>query len=76
MWIIDFVNEDALKEFEALPNDIKARMSRIIKILEIKGNTLGEPHTANLGDGFLKSEQNQAKGLQEVFIAIKSAKES
>lgn len=27
MWIIDFVNEKAVKEFEDLPNDIKARLS-------------------------------------------------
>lgn len=46
-----------------MPNDIKARMSRIIKILEIKGNTLGEPHTANLGDGFFEIRAKSSEGI-------------
>lgn len=52
VWFIEFVNKKALQEFENLPNDIKARMAHIIKLLEVYGNTLGKPHTASLGEGF------------------------
>ena len=63
MWVVEFVNENALKEFEVLPNDIKARMSHIIKLLEVKGNTLGEPHTASLGDGFFEIRAKSSEGI-------------
>ncbi|NDJ27696.1 type II toxin-antitoxin system RelE/ParE family toxin [Campylobacter sp. MIT 12-8780] len=63
MWIIEFVNEKAVEEFESLPNDVKARMTRIIKMLETRGNTLGEPHTANLKDGFFEIRTKSSEGI-------------
>ncbi|WP_299385339.1 type II toxin-antitoxin system RelE/ParE family toxin [Helicobacter sp. UBA3407] len=63
MWFIEFVNEKALQEFENLPNDIKARMAHIIKLLEVYGNTLGKPHTASLGEGFFEIRAKSSEGI-------------
>lgn len=36
-WTADFVNEEAVAEFEALPLDIKAKLTRALDLLRAKG---------------------------------------
>lgn len=36
-WDVDFVNEAAVKEFEALPLDIRARLTRSLDLLRARG---------------------------------------
>lgn len=62
-WTIDFVNQQALDEFNELPNGIKARMAHIIQMLKIYGNSLGKPHTAYLGDGFFEIRAKSKEGV-------------
>lgn len=38
-WEADFVNEEAVAEFEALPLDIMAKMTRALDLLRAKGIT-------------------------------------
>lgn len=71
IWIIEFVNQKAFDEFEDLPLKIKTRRSHIIKMLEIYGNEVGEPHTASLGEGFLRYELSLARVWLEVYTATK-----
>lgn len=49
--------------WENLPNDTKARMTHIIKLLEVYGNTLGQPHTASLGEGFFEIRAKSSEGV-------------
>lgn len=63
MWSVNFVNQKAVDEFLALPTDVKARMARIIKMLEIRGNTLGEPHTAPLEKPFFEIRAKSSEGI-------------
>ena len=46
-----------------MPNDTKARMTHIIKLLEVYGNTLGQPHTASLGEGFFEIRAKSSEGV-------------
>ncbi|WP_083986096.1 type II toxin-antitoxin system RelE/ParE family toxin [Helicobacter enhydrae] len=54
MWNVEFVNEKAKSEFVELPQELLARGTRIIELLERKGNAVGEPHTKNIGDGLFE----------------------
>ena len=63
IWIIEFVNQKAFNEFQDLPLKIKTRLSHIIKMLEIYGNEVGEPHTASLGEGFFKIKDKSREGV-------------
>ncbi len=74
MWIITFINEDAVKEFTSLPTDLRARMTRIIKMLEIQGNTLGEPHTANLEKGFFEIRAKSREGVARSIYCYQKEK--
>lgn len=71
-WIIDFVNQKALDEFNALPENIRARMSHIIQMLKIYGNQVGKPHTAALGDGFFEIRAKSSEGVaRSVYCYLK-----
>lgn len=36
-WRVEFVNEDAAGEFQALPVDMRARLQRIFRLVEARG---------------------------------------
>ena len=63
IWIIEFVNQKAFDEFQDLPLKIKTRLSHIIKMLEIYGNEVGEPHTPSLGEGFFEIRAKSSEGV-------------
>ena len=50
MWSVSFANESIEAEFLELPENLKAKGLRIFKLLETRGNTLGEPYTKQLSD--------------------------
>ena len=44
-WTVETVNETVDMEIEALPEDMRARLARIAKLVEEKGlEHVGEPH--------------------------------
>jgi len=44
-WAVETLNETVDSEVEALPEDMRARMARIAKLIEEKGlERVGEPH--------------------------------
>ena len=52
-WCVEFVNEVAQAEVDALPVDIRARFARIMQLIEAHGlERVGEPHVKHL-DGKL-----------------------
>jgi phage-related protein len=48
-WTVEFLDESALAELEAMPADIKARFVRIVELIEGHGlERVGEPHLKHL----------------------------
>src|SRR3974377_192173 len=48
-WAVETLNEAVDAEVEALPEDMRARLARIAKLIEEKGLALmGEPHVKNV----------------------------
>ncbi len=74
MWKVEFVNQKASDEFESLPKDIRARMLHLIKKLEVKGNTLGEPHTKSLGNGMFEIRAKSSEGVARSMYCYRIGK--
>ena len=48
-WTVEFLDEAALAELEAMPADIRARFARIVGLIEGHGlERVGEPHVKHL----------------------------
>mgnify|MGYP004521345443 CR=1 FL=1 len=48
-WTVEFLDDTALAELEAMPSDIKARFARIVELIEGHGlERVGEPHIKHL----------------------------
>ena len=48
-WTVETLNETVDSEVEALPEDMRARLTRIAKLIEEKGlERVGEPHVKHL----------------------------
>ena len=48
-WTVEFLDDTALAELEAMPADIKARFARIVDLIEGHGlERVGEPHIKHL----------------------------
>lgn len=48
-WTVEFLDDIALAELEAMPADIKARFARIVDLIEGHGlERVGEPHIKHL----------------------------
>ena len=48
-WIVETLNETVDSEVEVLPEDMRARLARIAKLIEEKGlERVGEPHVKHL----------------------------
>ena len=48
-WTVETLNETVDAEVEALPEDMRARLARIAKLIEEKGlERLGEPHVKHV----------------------------
>ncbi len=48
-WTVEFLNDAALAELEAMPADIKARFARVVELIEGHGlERVGEPHVKHL----------------------------
>ena len=54
VWSIEFASEISKKEFLNLPKSLLARGIKLLDLLEIRGNTLGEPYTKSLNDGLFE----------------------
>ena len=54
MWSVSFASESIEEEFLELPVNLKAKGLRIFKLLETRGNMLGEPYTEHLSDGLFE----------------------
>ena len=48
-WSVEFLDDAALAELEAMPADVKARFVRIVELIEGHGlERVGEPHVKHL----------------------------
>ena len=48
-WTVEFLDDTALAELEAMPADIKARFVRVVELIEGHGlEHVGEPHVKHL----------------------------
>ena len=48
-WTVETLNENVDAEIEALPEDMRARLARIAKLIEDKGlERVGEPHVKHV----------------------------
>ncbi len=74
LWIIDFVNQKAIDEFNELPKDIKARMLNLLDLLEIYGNGVGKPHTASLEGGFFEIRAKSSEGVARSVYCYQKGK--
>ena len=63
MWIVEFVNEKATDEILSLPKNLQARAFKMIQMLEIYGNTIGEPHTKNIGNNLFEIRIKSTEGI-------------
>lgn len=79
-WTVEFLDDTALAELEAMPAEIKARFVRIVELIEGHGLTrVGEPHVKHLGgklwemrmkgrDGIARSLYVTATGRRVVVL--------
>jgi hypothetical protein len=50
-WIVETLNETVDAEIEALPEDMRARLARIARLIEQQGlERMGEPHVKHITD--------------------------
>ena len=67
-WVVEILNDDVLTELEALPLDMKARLTRIIDLIEDIGlERLREPYVKHL-EG--KLWEMRVKGRDGIARAI------
>ena len=79
-WQVEFLNETAQAEVDALPVDIRARFTRVKELIESHGlERVGEPHVKHLEgklwemrmkgkDGIARSLYVTAKGKRVVVL--------
>ena len=67
MWSVEFASDKIEAEFLALPTHIRQRGYKMFELLEVRGNTLGEPYTKSLNDGLfeirIKAEEGIARSI-------------
>ena len=67
MWSVEFASEISKKEFLNLPKSLLARGIKLLDLLEIRSNTLGEPYTKSLENGLfeirIKAEDGIARSI-------------
>ena len=71
-WKVTFYSEKVEMEMLALPQDILARLLRIIELIEEFGPDLGRPHTAPLSKGLFEIRAKGQGGVaRSVFCTAK-----
>ena len=74
MWIVEFVNEKARNEILSLPKNLQARAFKMMQMLEIYGNTIGEPHTKNIGDDLFEIRIKSTEGIARSIYCYEVSK--
>ena len=74
MWEIIFCNDISKSEFYELPTHLRARGSMLLKVLKVKGNTIGEPITKNLRDGIFEIRIRADKDIARSLYAYEIGK--
>ncbi len=69
-WTVEFVNETARDELEAMPQDILARFERIVSLITAKGlSQLREPYVKHLEDKLWEMRMQGRDGIaRSIYI--------
>jgi len=63
-WTVETLNETVDAEVEALPEDMRARLARIAKLIEEKGlERVGEPHLKHIERGLWEMRLKARSGI-------------
>lgn len=64
MWTVEFFNDTAREELEALPEDIRARFERIVNLIGTKGlEQVHEPYVRHLEGKFWEMRMKGKDGI-------------
>ena len=73
MFIVEYYENDdgsyPAEEFILAQNDkMKAKLFRLLELLELKGNDLREPYSKSLGDGIFEIRAQSGSDIIEYYI--------
>ena len=70
-WTVEFFNQTARDELEALPEDVRARFERIVALIKTKGLTeLREPYVKHLEDKLWEMRMKGRDGIaRSIYVA-------
>ena len=70
-WTVEFLNETARDELQALPEDIRARFERIVALIKAKGLAqLREPYAKHLEDKLWEMRMKGKDGIaRSIYVA-------
>jgi phage-related protein len=67
-WQVETLDETVDREVEALPEDMRARLTRIAKLIEEKGlDRMGEPHVKHVGGRLWEMRLRGRSGLSRAL---------
>ena len=67
-WTVETLNETVDAEIEALPEDMRARLARIAKLIEDKGlERVGEPHVKHVESRLWEMRLKGRSGISRVL---------
>ena len=70
-WIVETLNEVVDAELDALPADLRARLSHIASLIEEMGlERVGEPHVKHLGSSIWEMRLTGRSGISRALYVI------
>ncbi len=69
-WIITFYSSKVEEEIFDLPVGIRAKLSKILEMIEDFGPNLGKPYTVSMGDGLFEIRAKGKEGIGRVFYCL------
>jgi phage-related protein len=69
-WKIVFYSSKVEEDIFDLPVGIRAKLSKILDMIEDFGPNLGKPYTASMGDGLFEIRVKAKEGIGRVFYCL------
>ena len=72
-WTITFYNDRVKTALLKLPHALKAKLARILELMEKEGGDIGLPITRAMGNGLFEIRVKALEGIGRVFFCLYSS---
>lgn len=74
-WVVEFLDDLVLQEIRALPADMRARLQRLVEVIEHRGlNLLGYPQVKHLEDKLWEMRLKGRDGISRALYVTASGR--